>query len=415
MPSPALDDYPPGSLLLLISILESFFSLFKLPQWREYMPFGLGETWLSHETPEPLSKIFPNLLTYSDFLSQTGSKVGPSSLYTFAFETDTTSLGVMTSMDALVTLTLLVLILRKMKRVANPFFSSIGTNFARRTHGDDWVQANDEKIVKFGEYVFRLIYHSALAIYGVLYFKDKPWWHKDQGGTSLVFLDYPNHTIETGMIWYYLVQSAYNVDAFISLLELSVDVKLQGLVNKNTKKFQGPLQFSWSKTARGDFSEMMVHHVITNCLVIGSSHCRFTKIGSMVFMMHDISDVPVDMSKLANFMKWNIATVVSFVLMVIIWVITRMNILPFVIVKSVWYESHYVYSQGTVDIRCYKMYFGHFMGLLSGITLLHYFWFTMFIKIGYELIFKGKIQDLTEHKQGENSNGVKKALSCKQD
>jgi len=409
MPSPALDDYPPGSLLLLISILESFFSLFKLPQWREYMPFGLGETWLSHETPEPLSKIFPNLLTYSDFLSQTGSKVGPSSLYTFAFETDTTSLGVMTSMDALVTLTLLVLILRKMKRVANPFFSSIGTNFARRTHGDDWVQANDEKIVKFGEYVFRLIYHSALAIYGVLYFKDKPWWHKDQGGTSLVFLDYPNHTIETGMIWYYLVQSAYNVDAFISLLELSVDVKLQGLVNKNTKKFQGPLQFSWSKTARGDFSEMMVHHVITNCLVIGSSHCRFTKIGSMVFMMHDISDVPVDMSKLANFMKWKLATTVCFATLLIVWIITRLLIFPFVIIRSTFYESHLICIHGLVDVRHHLMYVGLFKLLLCAIASLHIWWFFIMGQICVKLVVKGEHHDLSEKKHGESQIIKKKA------
>jgi thioredoxin 1 len=54
----------------------------------------------------------------------------------------------------------------------------------RRTHGPEWEEENAERIVKFGEYVFRLLYHSTLSVCAVMYFKDKPWWDVYNGGTG---------------------------------------------------------------------------------------------------------------------------------------------------------------------------------------------------------------------------------------
>ena len=46
-----------------------------------------------------------------------------------------------------------------------------------------------------------------------------------------------------------------------------------------------------------------------------------------------VSDVPVDLSKLANFLKWKVTTVVCFGTMVLTWLYTRLYILP---VKIYW-------------------------------------------------------------------------------
>ena len=405
--STSLADYPNGFLLLLISFIDPICQIFNFPQWQEHLPFGLGDSesigWLSHEVPEPVYKIFPKLLSYQDYLQQTNSQLGLSSLYTFAFKTSSTTLGDVTSSDALLVLMVLVLILRKLKKALNPLFCSIGRTLARKRHGLEWEKQNEEKITKFGEYVFRLIYHFSLSLYGVVYFYDKPWWDKSQGGTTTLWKDFPFHEIPPGMSWYYMLQCAYNVDAYISLIELSVDVKFQ-----NPFRLRMPIQLSWKPTVRGDFREMYIHHVITNCLVIGSSFFRLTRVGSMVFLIHDISDVPVDMSKLANFLKSTKTTIVCFATMVIVWAITRMTILPFVIAKSIWSETYLLYDGGHVDPRLYKMYFGVFFPLVVGIILLHYFWFTMFIKIAYYLIAKGKVQDYTEHKNDEAEVEVSK-------
>ncbi len=405
-----MSEIPPGIFLFLTAILDKFFLLLNIPEWRQYMPLGLGDPksngWLSHELPRPLSGTLPPLLTYNDYLQSTKSDFGPSSMYKFAFQTSDTSLGDLLTYDSMIVLFCLVLILRRVKKTLNPMFCNIGRTLGRKTHGEEWEKDNEEKIIKFGEYVFRFIYHFFFSVYGLVYFWDKPWWDKSRGGTIHLWMGYPNHVMEPGMTWYYMTQSAYNVDAFISLIELSFVFKLQNPFQGGSG-LRSPIDISWSKTVRGDFREMFIHHVITNGLILGSSLFRFTRIGSMVFMIHDISDVPVDLSKLANFMKWTEATVFCFLTMVIVWIITRMYILPFIIVKSAWYESPLLYTHGTFDLKIYKLYFPFFMGLMVGITMLHYFWFAIFIRIARALT-KGKVQDYSEHKQDQPEDTSKK-------
>jgi hypothetical protein len=399
------EDCPSGALLGITAILNSIFSLFHCPHWRERIPFGLGTKFLSFDLPKPLSEQLPKLPTYADFLLENDYENNFYSLREYA-KTPSTALGVLTTKDAIVTLFFLVLILRQIKSFACPIFCQVGRKLGRSTHGIEWERNNEEKISKFGEYVFRLFYHSSVSIFGLWYFWSKPWWNEDQGGTRTLWENYPNQTIETGMIWYYLLQSAYNLDAVASLIQLSFVVKLRNpfvFHKKTTERF---VSIEWSPTCRGDFREMAIHHIITNLLVIGSSHFRLTRIGSMVFMVHDISDVPVDLSKLANFMKWKIATIICFVSMVITWAITRLGILPFVIFKSVLLESHL--TTVGLDLKSYYMWRPFFYVLFAGIIALHVFWFLLFLKIGYALAFKKEIHDYTEHKNGEQDVVCKK-------
>lgn len=422
---------PAWIVLIVINVLDIIFSsCLNCPQWRTYMPFGLGDKdtngLLSFELPPPISNILPQFLSYSEYSQmqqqqqrQQGIADKLSTMYKFAFETSSTTLGNLTSKDAIIVLFVLVLFIRKFKQICNPKFSELGTYLGRQTHGSEWVAKNQEKITKFGEYVFRLIVHSLLSIYGIVKFYNEPWWDfflrdRDSKGTELFWSGYPHHAMSSSLIWYYLFQCAYNVDALISLVELSVEIQFQNPFTKNDDKNDDkniilnlPLfKLSWKKTVRGDFREMMIHHIITNCLIFGSSYFRLTRAGSMVFMIHDISDVPIDLSKLANFVKWTKTSIFCFISMVIIWVVTRMTILPFVIVKSVWYESPLLYKDSAtgsthqlLDYVYYKIYFPFFCALMVGITLLHYFWFTMFIKIARDLT-RGKVHDHSEHKNG---------------
>lgn len=329
-------------------------------------------------------------------------------------KTPSTSLGVVTTKDAMLVLFSLVFLLRRIKGILIPYFCSIGRRVGRSTHGLLWEKNNEERIVKFGEYVFRFFYHFAVSCFGLWYFWDKPWWDEGKGGVETVFIGHPHHPVDVGMTWYYLLQCAYNIEAMLSLMELSFTFELQSMI-KNSK-VQSPLKISWSPTCRGDFPEMFVHHIITNLLVIGSSHCRYTRIGSMVFMVHDISDVPVDMSKLANFMKWKVATITSFFLLLVTWVVARLYILPFVIVKGVFdYASRLHEVETLIDAKYYMILFPVFKGLLLGITSLHVFWFMILVRILLRLVMKGERHDLSEHKQGENETDNESSTSTDDD
>jgi len=121
----------------------------------------------------------------------------------------------------------------------------------------------------------------------------------------------------------------------------------------------------------------------------------------MVFLVHDVSDVPVDMSKLANFMKWKVATTVCFMMLVLVWLAMRLVVFPLIIVKSVFSESRLLYQDGSMSPILFKMCMPLFQCILVALTALHLFWFLMLIRIGYHLVIKGERHDLTEHKNGE--------------
>ena len=400
---------PPGHLLLLIHCIHSICAKFNFYNWQAHLPFGLGDAskngWLSYELPPPLSTYYTDELpSYSDVLSEANEDHSFSNLYKYCFETGSTSLGVLTSHDGIVAICVVVFLMRQLKSVVIPPFCDFGRRMGRKTHGVEWEKENKERIMKFGEYVFRLMYHSSVSIFGLWYFWDKPWWNPDQGGTRSLWIGHPTQEIETGMIWYYILQSAYNVEAIVSLIELSFVIKVQHPICPKRKELRNPVGMGWSPTCRGDFREMAIHHVVTNLLVILSSSFRFTRIGSMVFLVHDISDVPVDLSKLANFMKWKITTICCYVTMLISWFYLRLYILPFVIWNTVLFDSQLLYteSSSSLDQRLHDMYkfpFAVFLGALIG---LHLFWFSILVKIGIHLVSKGETHDLSEHKNGED-------------
>lgn len=125
-------------------------------------------------------------------------------------------------------------------------------------------------------------------------------------------------------------------------------------------------------------------------------------IGSLVFLVHDLSDVPIDISKLANFVKWKTTTILCFVSMVIMWVITRLIIFPFVIFRSCLIEvNEYVVIRGTLDPAMFEAYFYPFNFLCGCLVLLHITWFLILLRVGWTLVRKGETHDYTEHKGGE--------------
>ena len=275
------------------------------------------------------------------------------------------------------------IVFRTIKNFVIPLFSRFGRWAAEQTHGSQWVKDNEIRITKYGEYVFRLVFHSTMSIYGFYYFLDEPWW---KGETEQVFAKYPYQEVSVPMIWYYVLQSAYNMDALISLLQLSVT-------------FRGG-RIAWSSTRRGDFWEMFAHHVATNLLVFGSAARRFHRAGSMVFFVHDVSDISVDLSKLSNFLKWKITTIVCFLIMTVNWVVTRLYILPFVIYKTALTKSHILMAERASPLHyvCHRHFFYVIFGLLIA---LHFFWFLMFLRILSTLVLKFEVHDYSEHKKGE--------------
>lgn len=393
---------PTAPVLWLTTLLDTFSN-----DWRQHLGVTNDSVW--NERVPSLWGFYPSLLTFHEYLQQqnlandSNWKDIATAFKTYVLETPSTALGDLSTPTAITALVLVLLLLRTVKSVLLPLFSRLGTWTAKHTHGEEWIQTHGERIHKFGEYVFRLFYHSLISIYGVVYFHGKPWWAQPNG-TITLFQGYPYHPIEPGMALYYLLQSAYNMDAMISLLEISFSVRWQWPQKHGC--WRSPVLLGWSESVRGDFREMMIHHVVTNLLVIGSSAFRLTRIGSMVFLVHDLSDVPVDLSKLANFVKWKYTTLACFLTMVGVWLMTRLYVLPFVIYNAILTQSHWVCSD-IVPVSSYAVYRHFFYVLVFVLILLHAIWFLMFLQIFATFVRKNECHDLSEHKNGEQQSPAK--------
>jgi TLC domain len=436
-----LQPHPPTPVLWLTYHVDNVCGILHFCQdWRQLL--GVPETSPFYAKVPTLASSMPDLLTFSQYVQQqhqqqqllggeaststtttstmTGTVVNYLAMaYRYAFHTESTALGDLSTGEAITVLIGLVLVLRALKRNwLLPLFQRWGASISATTHGPRWVRRNPDRIHKFAEYNFRLVYHAAISCLGTCWFVMKePWWNfstldawdVQSKATLHLFQNFPYHDVSPRMAWYYLIQAAYNLDALVSLLELSLQYD--------------PIrrQLQWSSDVRGDFGEMFVHHVVTNLLIVGSSKCRLTRIGSAVFWIHDISDVPVDLSKLAHFVRWKVSTVVCFCAMVGVWCWTRLYLLPFVVYRSVLNQSVHVCegwdafvgnaetddttsnnNTPGVSPLLYMVYRHAFYVLIAFLILLHTVWFGMFLQIFYSLIFKRKVEDLSEHKSGED-------------
>jgi TLC domain len=448
--SPHVADFlrpnPPTPVLWLTYHVDNVCGMLHFcTNWRQLL--NVPETSPLYAKVPGLAASLPDLLTFTQFVQQqqqqqqalgeansgaaaaaaTSTMTGASIMsylgmaYQYAFRTPSTALGDLSTGEAIAVLIGLVMVLRAVKRHwLLPLFEGWGAAISAKTHGPKWVKRNPDRIHKFAEYNFRLVYHSAISLLGTCWFvMREPWWDfsttdpwtVQSEATLHLFRDFPNHQVSPRMAWYYLIQAAYNLDALASLLELSLRYDP---VRRRVR---------WSSGVRGDFGEMFVHHVVTNLLIVGSSKCRLTRIGSAVFWIHDVSDVPVDLSKLAHFVRWKVSTVVCFCGMVAVWCWTRLYLLPFVVYRAVLNQSVHVcegwdafvsstsndddtITKSGVSPLLYMVYRHAFYVLIAFLILLHTVWFMMFLQIFYSLIFKRKVEDLSEHKSGEDLDGI---------
>jgi TLC domain len=128
--------------------------------------------------------------------------------------------------------------------------------------------------------------------------------------------------------------------------------------------------------------------------------CIFVNVVWLTLLLGYV-DVPVDLSKLANFLKWKATTALCFCTMAITWLYTRLYILPVKIYWTTITKSHYVLERGVTPVLCYVCYRHFFFMFLGLLILLHAAWFMMFLRIFRTLVVKRECHDYSEHKNGE--------------
>jgi len=148
-----------------------------------------------------------------------------------------------------------------------------------------------------------------MFVYGMYVMSQLPTWYFN---FEAIWTGYPPWKMTSSLKTYYLLHAAYWTQQFLVL----------------ALRLEKP---------RKDFTELVIHHIVTLWLIGWSYLINLTWIGNMVYMTMDISDVFLAASKATNYLQWTTTGGIIFVIFVGVWIYTR-HYLNLYMLWSIWYE-----------------------------------------------------------------------------
>jgi ceramide synthetase len=137
-----------------------------------------------------------------------------------------------------------------------------------------------------------------------------------------------------------------------------------------------------------DYFVMYAHHVATITLIGWSWSVGALRIGFIVLLIHDSSDILVDAVKTANYAGYdeNSGTYiveVLFFLNLISWFCIRLVVYPFTVVDSA--LNDHMQIMGDSESTAWWISLQGCIALLAFLVILHAWWFFLLVRIGYRL------------------------------
>lgn len=221
-----------------------------------------------------------------------------------------------------------------------------------------------KKIVKFVEALWRFILYSCLLFVGyqTLFVPGTVSWVQD---TKNLWTDWPFLPVHEPTILYYLSELA----VYFHFLH-------------------------WTDVQRSDSLEMLVHHFATIGLIVFSYISNFTRVGTVILLLHDTSDVFLESAKCFNYVskapgrKWaSVFCDTLFAMFAVSFFVTRLVLFPRNVLYSVLVEGPNALGS---DFPGFLV----FVGLLLVLQLLHVFWFYLIARMVVKLFTGGIEKDI---------------------
>ncbi|KAL3130443.1 hypothetical protein ABBQ38_008266 [Trebouxia sp. C0009 RCD-2024] len=215
---------------------------------------------------------------------------------------------------------------------------------------------------KFCESLWKALVHGSTLCIGIYAVYNEPWlWDK-----SYFWRDWPHQHFSPRLLFLYKAYFASYASGLLMLV-------------------------AWD-TRRNDFWAMLLHHTATVVLVALSYYLGFLRVGSMIMLLHDPSDIILEVTKMLNYAEWELSSTVMFVVFMLSWFLTRLVYFPFWIVWSTSFEVEAVLG---FKPHLYTL----FNGLLVTLVVLHIYWFGIICKIALQKVLHGK--DMADVREAE--------------
>jgi len=230
------------------------------------------------------------------------------------------------------------------------------------------------KLEKLKESLWKLLCYGGLSMYGLYVVHDEPWfWDRTEfwkGGACNA------DCVERGS-W-----------PKCSLVEYKPELKLYySLVFAHYLAGVGMLL--WWEARRKDYTVMMAHHCVTLGLIFFSHSVSLMRVGSMIMLIHDISDIFLEAAKIFKYLGYENMSTALFAGFLLSWVLTRLCYFPLVVIRSAMFEAMYFCPPG-MELR-------HWFVLANGLLILllgfHVYWTYFIARILYRLLFLRELND----------------------
>eukprot|EP00043_Microstomoeca_roanoka_P001252 m.31773 g.31773 ORF g.31773 m.31773 type:complete len:349 (+) comp10718_c0_seq1:285-1331(+) len=141
-----------------------------------------------------------------------------------------------------------------------------------------------------------------------------------------------------------------------------------------------------------DFWVMFLHHVVTICLLGFSYTSNFHRIGMLVLMVHDVSDIFLDSGKCFHFIRLESFATVTFVGLITSWAWYRLFIYP---TKLIYSSTIDVFNIVFIE-EGHEPFFTYYClaTWLCVLQVLHVYWFYLILRVAQKHIMEGKLEDV---------------------
>lgn len=239
------------------------------------------------------------------------------------------------------------------------------------------VEGHRKRERKFIESSFRCLVYTLLCIVGVYILQDKPWV-KD---IARCWTDgFPvQQFVPTDVKVYYLFQLGFYLHLLVFMI--------------------------FFEDRKGDFWEMGLHHISTIFLISLSWWINCVRIGTLVFVVHDISDPFLESAKLFNYARIQTPCDICFGLFAFVFGVARLYVFPFHVLNSSFFDESIPSWGGSVFLN----------GLLGVLQVLHCYWFYLIIKVIIGILIYGVVtkdaRSETDDSDRERQDHLKKKKS----
>uniref|UniRef100_A0A3B4UL93 Ceramide synthase 4 n=1 Tax=Seriola dumerili TaxID=41447 RepID=A0A3B4UL93_SERDU len=195
----------------------------------------------------------------------------------------------------------------------------------------------------------------------------RPWfWDRSE-----CWRKYPVQPMERAHYWYYMLELGFYGSL---LLRISVDIK------------------------RKDFKEQVIHHLATIFLLSFSYCANYIRIGTLVMLLHDSSDILLESAKMFNYgTGWRKTCDTLFVVFAGVFLVTRLVIFP----------SKIIHTTLVLSMEVFEPFVGYYLfnTLLMVLQALHIFWAGLILRMVYKF--------LKDERSDEESERSKDTLNSK--